>query len=78
MQLDPGLVILKKSRLICPFAATPDQYGMKTPLEIPLFCWFKAENMKAEGDRLEPLFVECPFTADFESCSIYQTNVPPL
>lgn len=79
MPVDPGLAVLKTSRLICPFATTPNQYGMRTPPEIPLFCWFKAENMAAEGSRrLEPLVVECPYTSDFESCPIYQTNIPPL
>ena len=78
MSTDPGLDILKKSRLVCPFVTTPEQYGMESAAEIFSFCWFKAENMATERGRPEPIFVECAFTADFESCPIYQTNVPPL
>lgn len=78
MPIDPGLAILKKSGLICPFVTTPEQYGMEAPPEIPLFCWFKAENMAVEAGRLEPLFAECEFTTDFNSCPIYQTNTPAL
>lgn len=77
MPIDAGLAILKRSGLICPFVTTPDQYGMETP-EFPFFCWFKAENMAGEDDRLEPLVVECPYTTDFNSCPIYQTNALPL
>ncbi len=29
MPIDPGLVALKKSGLICPFVTTPEQYGLE-------------------------------------------------
>ncbi len=78
MPIDQGLVVLKKSGLICPFVTTPEQYAVATPPEIPFFCWFKAENIVGEGRVADPLFAECGFTTDFESCPIYQTNIPPL
>lgn len=78
MSIDPGLVILKRSGLCCPFVTTPDQYGMETPPEIPFFCWFKTANLAAEDRPIEPFFAECDFTTDFDSCPIYQTNIPPL
>lgn len=78
MPIDPGLAALKKSGLICPFVTTPEQYGLEAPPEIPFFCWFKTENLTGEGRLIDPLFAECPFTADFEACPIYQTNTPPL
>ncbi len=78
MSTDPGLVMLKKNGLICPFSTTPEQYAITNRPEMRAFCWFKAENAMPNKGRLEPLLVECPFTADFESCPVYQTNIPPL
>ena len=79
MPIDPGLVTLKKSGLICPFVTAPEQYGMVAPPDTPFFCWFKAESIAMEGGRtIDPRFAECGYTTDFASCPIYQTNTPPL
>lgn len=78
MSTDPGLDLLKRSGLCCPFVTTPDQYGIEAPPDSPFFCWFKTTSFMGEDRPVDPLFAECDFIANFNSCPIYQTNVPPL
>lgn len=70
---DPLMGTLRKMRFICPFAVSPTKYGARQELSVSCFCWFQAEQHRADlaTDIGKQILAACVNPGAYAVCTIY-------